>query len=356
MAKLRGRPLAWTALLIATWIGARLSITAVDHGTGLSLVTKAVLPAQPVDDDRPLAAAPLVTAHSDIARTLVAPAPKPLFQPALLLSSGSPPANYPWQDGSRPSGLHTPAMVASSSKPLSSGRDTPPSKALAPVGKAGPPESKRRLGAEVYAYSFWRFSTAPKPTLAPQAQYGGSQSGLILTVDPFGSPNKGPAMLFRGAFAPYGQDKELALGLRWRPAENIPFSLSAERRFRIDGPDRFSFYAAGGFDRIPVAKELTLDTYGQVGFAAGKGGGGFFDAQAKLTHPLVEIGGVRIKAGTGAWAGGQRGTSRVDVGPTVAAKFDAGPAPILLQLDWRLRVAGDAAPKDGMALTVSTGF
>ena len=73
-------------------------------------------------------------------------------------------------------------------------------------------------------------------------------------------------------------------------------------------------------------------------------------------RPLAEIGGAPLTVGAGSWAGGQRGAQRVDLGPTIAARVDTGPAALLIQLDWRLRAAGSAQPKDGVTLTVSTGF
>jgi hypothetical protein len=352
MAKLRGRPLLYFGVVLAGWIAGRsmmLDAPANPITASPAFAAKPSLRAVSAKPDME----PAIAASRSISRARAAQrrAPRPFFT-----SFGLHPAQDPWQEGGRPSGLPMLTLVAGGGEPLSTGRDTPPTNALAPVGKAGSPPLERRWGANVYAYSFWRFSTGESNALAPQAQYGGSQSGMILTVDPFGAQDKGLAILARGAFTPDGADKELALGLRWRPAANVPLSLSAERRFRFNGVDRFSFYAAGGLDKVPVIGELALDAYAQAGFATGKGGSGFFDAQGKLTHPVGELGGVRVKAGAGSWAGGQRGASRLDVGPTIAAQIDAGPAPILIQLDWRLRAAGDARPKNGLALTVSSGF
>jgi hypothetical protein len=63
-----------------------------------------------------------------------------------------------------------------------------------------------------------------------------------------------------------------------------------------------------------------------------------------------------LSIGVGGWTGGQRGSKRLDLGPTAVARLDAGPTTVLIQLDWRLRAAGNAEPKDGVALTLSTGF
>ncbi len=177
--------------------------------------------------------------------------------------------------------------------------------------------------------------------------------GLIATVDPFGMPDSGPSLLMRLAATPDGDEREMALGLRWRPDAGWPITLSAERRFRSDAPDSFALYLAGGVDNEPMVAGWTLDAFGQVGYDTSQLGGTFFDGQARATN---RIGKLPLAAGVGIWAGGQRGASRLDVGPTMVAKVETGKMPILVQLDWRLRADGNANPKDGLALTVSTGF
>lgn len=347
---MRGRPIAWIGVVLTLWVGARVSFSGQDI-------------AQP---------APKAYANKSPARNVASPSPaRPATSPPVAQRTPRPsqpkarrshkffgltPALDPWQDGGRPSGLSSSALVAGGDEPLSAGRDTPPSNALAPVGKAGQPEASRRWGGDVYAYSFWRFATGGGGALAPGAQYGGSQSGVIATVDPFGAPDKGLAFLARGSLTPDGDERELALGLRWKPDADWPFLLSAERRFRANAPDRFATYLSAGVDALALPGSWQLDAYGQAGYATGRGGGGFFDAQARVTRPMVRWASVPLSIGAGSWAGGQRGTKRLDVGPTAVARVDTGPAVLVIQLDWRLRAAGNAQPKDGVALTVSTGF
>jgi hypothetical protein len=347
MPEWRGRPLFWLGLVVACWSGAR--VTMVSSVAPPPLASRATpqriaqLPrGAPVP---PSPTSPAIASHFNAVATA-----------RQSSSHGFTPALDPWQDGGRPSGLLAPLRVAEFSKPLSTGRDTPPTNAPAPPGKVGQPHSQQRWGAELYAYSFWRFATGGSGALAPGAQYGGSQSGIIATVDPFGDPKHGLALLARGAVTPDGDERELALGLRWKPDGDWPLLLSAEQRFRASAPDRFAAYLAGGVDGLALTGKWQLDAYGQAGYAAGRGGGGFFDAQARVTRPLAEVAGVPITLGAGSWAGGQRGSTRLDVGPTAVARIDTGPAVIVIQLDWRLRTAGNAEPKDGVALTLSTGF
>lgn len=212
---------------------------------------------------------------------------------------------------------------------------------------------QRRL--QFYSYNFWRQGSAGA-ALAPQAQYGGSQYGAIATWDPLGSAGKGPALLVRASGTPDGLQQEVAVGARWQPDRKWPVSLSVERRFRFYGADGFAAYIAGGVDRVPLIGKLTLDTYGQAGYSLGGISSPFADAQARVQHPLAKPLGIPVRIGAGAWVGGQKGAYRADIGPTLSAQVDNRFADFTLQLDWRKRVVGNAAPVDGLALTVATDF
>ncbi len=350
MAEIRGRPFAYLGLLFAVWTSARWLQPAPPQQTAApNLQNRSTsIAEQPLQPHSPVLSMPLNIL--DPANTRV------LRAPIKITSIGLPPALDPWQDGGRPSGLLNSSMVAEKNKPLSTGRDTPPTIALAPAEKAGTHPILRQQSANVYAYSFWRLSAGGNAALAPAAQYGGSQSGVILTYNPFGQSQPLPAILVRASGTPDGEERELALGLRWKPSKRWPISLTAERRFRGDAPDAYAAYLSGGIDAVPVAKQWQLQAFGQAGYVSGPSGSAFYDAQAKLLHPIAQTGAIKFQAGAGAWAGGQKGVSRADVGPTVAAEIDTGPAKLMLQLDWRMRAAGNASPKDGLALTVSTGF
>lgn len=215
------------------------------------------------------------------------------------------------------------------------------------------PVKQRRL--QLYGYNFWRQGSAGA-ALAPQAQYGGSQFGAIATWDPLGSAGRGPALLVRASGTPDGLQQEVAVGARWQPDRKWPVSLSVERRFRFYGKDGFAAHVAGGADAVPLVGKLTLDAYGQAGYSLGGISSPFVDAHARVQHPLAKPLGIPIRIGAGAWIGGQKGAYRGDFGPTLSAQIDNRFADFTLQLDWRKRVVGNAAPVDGLALTVATDF
>jgi hypothetical protein len=307
VADMRGRPFAYVALTLSVWIGARVIMSVEDEAPVLTPpMARPVLPVLPHEATKIARFVPLSDVPQKFAgRRLI----RRHRAHQISTNFGLTPAQYPWQDGGRPLGMPEPSLVAEDGKPQSAGRDTPPSKTLALMGEAGPPEqrprARSRWGGDVYAYSFWRFANGSEKALAPGAQYGGSQSGVIGTIDPFGSPDRGLHLLVRGSATPNGNERELALGLRWRPGRDWPLTLSAERRFRADAPDRFAAYIGGGVDALPIAEFWSLNAFGQAGYATGQGGGGFFDAQARAMRPLATIKGVPVSAGVGGWLGGR---------------------------------------------------
>ncbi len=214
----------------------------------------------------------------------------------------------------------------------------------------------RRLVADVYAYSFWRFQSSGQG-LTAGGQYGGSQSGAIATIGFTHDPSPPLALLLRTAVAHDNlRDREFAIGARWRPRANLPVTLSAERRLRNLGPDSFALYLAGGVGDIRLPAAFTLETYAQVGVVSGQNGGHFFDAQARADRPIWPQGPLPIHIGAGVWGGGQRGTARLDIGPSLRTEIPISDARVRISADWRFRISGNAAPDSGPALTLSTGF
>ena len=99
-----------------------------------------------------------------------------------------------------------------------------------------------------------------------------------------------------------------------------------------------------------------LDGFAQAGVVSGKSGGVFVDAILQAHRPVGKIGPTELSLSAGAWAGGQDEVLRVDIGPSLAADTPIGGARLRLEASWRLRVAGNAAPGNGPAITLSTSF
>jgi hypothetical protein len=351
MAEALGRPLIVVAAAVCTWCGLRIAITA-DLQTGAAQTMPAAAPPSAPSPPATAFTAPMpVIRQAFIAKRLerATGMTAPLFR-----HHRPPPALDSWQDGGRSSGPPPIALVAGWNGPPSTGRDTPPTNAPALMGKTGQPFSPDSPADRfaLYLYSFWRTGGGGATALAPGGEYGGSQSGFIATLFPLHGSMDGLGLLLRGTATPFDRGQEAAFGLRWKPDKDVPVSVSIERRFRLNGPNIFAAYVAGGFDDHPVAGTATVSGFGQIGIADGPDRGVFFDAQAKLLHPVKQ----NLRGGVGAWAGGQKDTYRLDVGPVLATTIDTGVTKLQIQLDWRYRIAGDARPRQSAALTISSSF
>lgn len=216
---------------------------------------------------------------------------------------------------------------------------------------------------------FWIFTRRASQANGPEAtgsratisngQYGGSQVGAILSYPILTSPDPGLAVYgrFSAALAPLAQE-ELALGIRVHPFDRFPLSIHAEQRLSTDsGGDRgAALYAAGGTGPRQIVEKLELETYIQAGYVLGDDKSHFFDGSATFQRPIIISDRKTLSIGTGVWAGGQRNVARLDLGPRADIRFPLGSKSARIAVDWRVRVAGDAQPKSGVAITLSTGF
>ncbi len=216
------------------------------------------------------------------------------------------------------------------------------------------------LDAWVLARPASRSGTGPgSPGLLP-ASYGASQAGALLRYRL--SPGQGvdPALYARVAHPLVASaSTELAAGLSAWPVRALPLRLHAELRARqVTGRTDWApaVFATSELAPISLPGGVLVEAYGQAGYVGGDYPTAFADGQVRADRRLAAIGPVALHAGAGAWAGAQRGASRVDIGPSMAARFAIGPAPVRLTVDYRVRVAGNAAPDTGVAVTLATGF
>jgi hypothetical protein len=115
-------------------------------------------------------------------------------------------------------------------------------------------------------------------------------------------------------------------------------------------------YAVTELPRIDLPAGFKGEAYAQAGYVGGDFATAFVDGQLKLDRQLARLGNAELRAGGGAWGGAQKGAARLDIGPSATLAFKLGETNSRLSMDWRFRVAGDAAPKSGPALTISAGF
>lgn len=190
--------------------------------------------------------------------------------------------------------------------------------------------------------------------------YGASQAGMVVRYRIDRESGHRPALYLRassGYDRPRGE--EVAAGLSLRPAPNVPVAAMAElRATRLDHTVSLRPAVAVVSELPPAALPLGFqgEFYGQAGWVGGKGQTLFLDAQARVDHPIARSGEAELRLGAGAWAGAQKGTHRVDLGPSARLDQPLGGGNARLSADYRLRVAGSAAPGSGIAVTFSAGF
>ncbi|MGK6322863.1 hypothetical protein ACMGDM_07225 [Sphingomonas sp. DT-51] len=140
--------------------------------------------------------------------------------------------------------------------------------------------------------------------------------------------------------------REAIGAIEWRPRA-LPFHLLVERRVGLAGlRGGWGLGAAGGVSALTPARGISLDGYAQAGAIVGRGG--YADGAVSLERRIAARGPATLQLGVGAWGAAQRGAERLDLGPTVTLRL--GPARATLA--WRGRVAGDARPGSGAALTI----
>jgi hypothetical protein len=190
--------------------------------------------------------------------------------------------------------------------------------------------------------------------------YGRSQAGVVLRYGL--APNSGhrPVLFTRVSTALGGvREREAAVGISVRPLAGIPLRAAAEMRVFNDATGRALRPAVHLVTELPPL-DLPLggraEAYLQGGYVGGAAATGFIDGQVRVDRPIASFGEAEIAGGAGAWGGAQEGAARIDAGPTLAARFPIGPVYARLSADYRFRLAGDAAPASGPALTLSAGF
>jgi hypothetical protein len=189
-------------------------------------------------------------------------------------------------------------------------------------------------------------------SLAAGGTLGGAQTGLRLLY----RLNRDPARPLRIAarFASPLRSRhgaEAALGVEWRPLAGVPVHLLAERRQAIgrDGRNAFALLLHGGVSER--FGRFRLDAYGQAGVVGARSRDLFADAGARLGVPVGDL-----EVGAALSGGAQPGLARLDAGPQITVRLPVAGESIRLTAEWRFRIAGDARPGSGPALTLASDF
>lgn len=200
----------------------------------------------------------------------------------------------------------------------------------------------------------------PGPILSDRPGYGRSQAGAVIRYSLVPGSASRPRAYVRVAAALAGpRDREVAAGLSFRPLPEVPLRVAAEGRASESAAGRRArpaAYAVTEFPPLDLPLDMRAEAYVQAGYVGGGFATAFVDGQARVERRVARVRDAEIAAGAGAWGGAQRDSARLDIGPTATATFRLGEARGRVAADYRFRVAGDAEPASGPALTVSAGF
>ena len=318
----RSRPLRFVMMILGGWTGARIALLWPAQGP-VPPATAAPLTAIAVREEEP-APAPAI-----VPPPIVSAVPMRRTGNAPLLPDTSRP-----REAAPPQPTVTVTIATAQASPAIGAPLLPP-----PSGEA----HRSRLGG-----SFWLLARGSGPAVPFAPQLGGSQTGIRLTYALGDSRRVAIAARLSSALAT--KQREAAIGLDWQPTR-LPVHIFAEQRIAIAGTRGGpSAGVIAGLPPVPVAAGFALDAYGQGGGIARDGGEYFADGAARVMR-TVAAGKARVELGLGAWGGAQRGASRLDVGPAASVVVPAG-VPLRISLEWRQRIAGDARPGSGLALSI----
>lgn len=215
-----------------------------------------------------------------------------------------------------------------------------------------------------YAAIHVRRGGAGAPLLGLAPSLGGSQAvaRLNYVLNPLADARLSLAgRLFaplKGSRIIEDRSAQAALGVEFQPARSLPVTFAVERYVALgkDARDAWSLRASAGVDDRKIPGGFLLSAYGDAGIIGARSRDLFAQGQAVITRPFAVGRTGELGLGAGIWAARQPGVSRVDIGPSLSAAAMAGRARIAGSLDYRLRVAGNARPGSGPALTVQAGF
>ncbi|WP_309752126.1 hypothetical protein [Novosphingobium sp.] len=382
----RGHPLLALILLMVSWVGARAAmweapkVTPVEAAAPAAAHPKALRPAK-----APRPAAPRIVPSARPAAPLMAPGPlnqepagpitpPTILQPAIMateasLAPGSETAPAPRKRQTpADSAGHQELFSAAMSIPTideGSAMDTPRSARLPGAAALVQTAGSRWSGdAWLVLREGGNGFNAPGAGLpgvvVPVGFYGGSQAGAVLRYRLSLTSPLQPALYLRASGGlEYPRGEEVAVGFAVRPLARVPFSLMAEARVTRTTSGTIVRPAAAVVSQLPPAAlplGLRGEAYVQAGYVGGRDATAFVDGQARAEKPFLRSGRLELRAGGGAWGGAQRGANRLDVGPTATLSLPIGPAGARVSADYRIRVAGQAAPGSGAVLTLSAGF
>lgn len=361
--------LRFLGLAVVGWIGIRAAALGVLPGTDLFRIERSEARTPPIVATQFPPIEPVPVAQPDPATVQYAAQPYPPqpyaaqgVRPAMVPVYYSAAVSRPVAQASYNEGpLPPPRRALYSSLP--SLDDMPmsrlaamsvPARSSPPVDStpAAPPLRPRLDRLQLSSWALLRNqqpNVAGSRSLASGGQLGASQAGARLVYN----FNRQLAISARISSEVGRRGGEVAAGIRVRPLVGLPVWLTAERRQAVGrfggGRSDFAIFAEGGLYQRPLPWRFSLDTYLQAGVVGLKARDLFVDGALAVTRPVYR----NFSAGFGIWGGAQPGLARLDAGPRVTMQVRRG---VKVHADWRQKLAGNARPDSGPALTLAGDF
>lgn len=231
--------------------------------------------------------------------------------------------------------------------------------AAAVPGRAEPFWMNRRLGGwSAGSWLYLRDGSGRAPdVLASASQLGGSQAGLRLAYG-FGDAGRVRAYGRATIAVQRPQQREIAFGLAFAPLARLPVDVAIEQRVAAgrEGRTALAVMASGGVSEVALPAGFRLDAYAQAGIVGTRRRDGFADGAIVVDRRLGPDETTPLRLGALAAGAVQPGAARVDVGPRLTLRLPQVGEGGRIALDWRQRIAGDARPESGLALTLAADF
>lgn len=356
----RGQPLLMLAVLFMAWIGGRAilweSPFAVERGPAGSSGSM-LGGARKVAGTAAFSNFGGVSAAIGPARAeLLALSARPATLPDLSVNGAGGIASNPDDTtGGRRSGAgssaHRPAPPALSER-IATG---------AAPDRAQPGAMPRRNRWSLEAWAFLRDGSGSAAIAQGRVpSYGASQAAVVVGYRLAPGNPRDPRAYVRAYKALIDNgEKELAAGLSVRPLAALPMRMHAELRAtrragRVD--TRPAAFVTSELAPLALPLHMRAEAYVQAGYVGGRNGTGFADGQLHVLRDVGQFDLGMVSLGAGAWGGAQEGAERVDIGPSLRFDVKLDKVPARLALDYRERVAGNADPASGLALTLSGRF
>ena len=189
------------------------------------------------------------------------------------------------------------------------------------------------------------------------SQLGGSQAGLRLVYG-FGETGRTRAYGRTTIAVQRLEQREIAFGLAFAPLARLPVDIAIEQRVAAgrEGRSALAIMASGGVSEVPLPAGFQLDAYAQAGVVGARRRDGFADGAIVVDRRIGPDETASLRVGALAAGAVQPGTARVDVGPRLTLRLPQVGEGSRIALDWRQRIAGDARPESGLALTLAADF